>query len=68
MEAQMANFEFYDVKTRSKIQLPESNVYKTKFVKNGRTTYALRGTTGNGRAVTKFVSKKDWDTLQVAEK
>lgn len=66
----MANtIEFYDVKTRSKIQVPQSNVHKTKFVsENGRTTYALRGTTGDGRSVTKFVSKKDWDAMEMAEK
>ena len=66
----MANtYEFYDVKTRSKIQIQQANVHKTKFVSDsGRTTYALRGATDDGRSVTKFVSKKDWETLDMAEK
>jgi hypothetical protein len=61
--------EFYDVKTRSKIHVQHANVHKTKFVsESGRTTYALRGATNDGRSVTKFISKKDWDMLEVAEK
>lgn len=63
------SYEFYDVKTRSKIQVQEANVHKTRFVSDsGRTTYALRGKTSDGRSVTKFVSKKDWDTLSISEK
>lgn len=65
----MANhYEFYDVKSRSKIQVEKGKVHKTKFTsENGRITYALRGTTADGRSVTKFISKKDWESLEVSE-
>jgi hypothetical protein len=63
------SYEFYDVKTRSKINLEKDKIHKTKFVsESGRTTYALRGTTSDGRSVTKFVSKNDWEALDVSEK
>ena len=62
-------YEFYDVKSRKKIQVASANVTKTKFVsESGRTTYALRGTTDDGRSVTKFVSQKDWNEMTVPEK
>ncbi len=62
-------YEFYDVKSRKKIQLAASAVSKTKFVsESGRTTYALRGTTDDGRSVTKFVSQKDWNEMGLPEK
>ncbi len=56
--------QFYDVKTRQKIGVPESAVRKTRFTKDTkdggtRTTYALR-TTHEGRALSKFCSRVDW--------
>ncbi|MFW5691294.1 MAG: hypothetical protein ACOCXZ_02225 [Chloroflexota bacterium] len=58
--------EFYDVKLRQKVQIDESNVRKTTFeTKNGQTRYGLRATTDDGRKLTKFVSKADWDTLNL---
>jgi hypothetical protein len=59
--------EFYDVKTRKKVNIDDKNVQKTTFnTKNGQTRYGLRGKTSDGRMLTKFVSKGDWDSLKYA--
>lgn len=64
----MASVEFYDVKTRKKINVDDKDVTKTKLnTKNGQVRYALRGKTTDGRTVTKFVSAKDYDKLQYKE-
>lgn len=58
--------EFYDVKLRKKVSINESNVSKVTFeTKNGQTRYGLRAKTDDGRNLTKFVSKSDWDSLNV---
>ncbi len=60
--------EFYDVKLRQKVQIDEAKVKKTTFqTKNGQTRYGLRATTEDGRNLTKFVSKGDWDALNVPQ-
>jgi len=60
--------EFYDVKTRKKVKIDDKNVLKTTFTtKNGQTRYGLRGKTDDGRMLTKFVSKGDWDAGKYAE-
>ena len=55
--------QFYDVKTRKKVdaQVTEKVVYGEK----GKERYALRGKTTDGRSLTKFVSKADWDKAKV---
>jgi hypothetical protein len=56
--------EFYDVKLRKKVQLPEKDVMKTSFkLKTGQVRYAITGRTEDGRRLTKFVSKTDWDKM-----
>lgn len=58
--------EFYDVKLRKKVSIDESNVKKTTFeTKGGQVRYGLRAKTSDGRNLTKFVSKADWDKLNV---
>lgn len=60
--------EFYDVKTRKKVKIDDKNVSKTTFTtKNGQTRYGVRGKTSDGRTLTKFVSKADWDTFTFPE-
>lgn len=60
--------EFYDVKTRKKVTIDDKNVLKTTFTtKNGQTRYGLRGKTDDGRMLTKFVSKGDWDAGKYSE-
>ncbi|MBN1967003.1 MAG: hypothetical protein JW910_20285 [Anaerolineae bacterium] len=58
--------EFYDVKFRKKVSLPEKDVVKTTFTtKNGQLRYGLRGKTADGRTLTKFVSKSDWEKMNL---
>lgn len=62
---------FYDVKTRQKVEVPESDVKKTKYertTKAGKTQvrYALRGNF-EGRNLTKFVSQEAWEAFEAAE-
>jgi len=64
--------QFFDVKTREKVDVDEANIAKTKYertTKSGsvQVRYALRGTLADGRKVTKFVSKDVWDSMDVPE-
>jgi hypothetical protein len=60
--------EFYDVKIRQKVQIPKAKVVKTTFTtKNGQTRYGLRAKTEDGRNLTKFVSKADWESMDVPQ-
>ena len=66
--AQNQEIEFYDVKTRKKVKVTNGSK-KTKYerqLKDGNTQvrYALRAET-DGRKLTKFCSKVDWDKLNV---
>lgn len=61
---------FFDVKTRQKVSVPESKLRKVKYerqLSDGSTQvrFALRGKTEDDRNLTKFVSKADWDALNV---
>lgn len=58
--------EFYDVKIRKKVKIEEKDVKKTTFTtKNGQTRYGLRAKTKDGRNLTKFVSKADWEKMKL---
>ncbi len=58
--------EFYDVKIRQKVKIDESKVKKVTFTtKNGQTRYGLRAKTDDGRNLTKFVSKADWEKMNL---
>ena len=60
------SIEFYDVKIREKVQIPQADVVKvTITTKSGQERYAFKGTTSDGRTVMKFASKADWDALDV---
>lgn len=61
--------KFYDVKLRQEVMLDESKVEKVEYkreTKDGGTQvrYALRGKTSDGRNLTKFVSKADYDRMK----
>ena len=59
--------EFYNVKTKQKVDIPESGLSKRTMVqKNGRYTYAVTGEE-NGTKLVRFVSKQQYDALQVPE-
>lgn len=64
----LAEIEFYDVKLRKSVTIPGSNVFKTTFnTSNGQVRYGYRGKTEDGRMLTKFVSKTDWEASSYAE-
>ncbi|GAB4576175.1 MAG: hypothetical protein Kow0077_31330 [Anaerolineae bacterium] len=60
--------EFYDVKYKKKVTIDEKNIVKVTFTtKSGGVRYGIRGTTEDGRNLTKFVSKADWEAMNVPE-
>ena len=59
--------EFYNVKTRQKVNISESNLRKRTLIqKTGRHTYAVTADE-DGTTLLRFVSKKQYDSLQVPE-
>ncbi len=63
--------EFYNVKLREKVTVPESEVRKVKYerqTKSGGTSvrYGLRSQY-QGTKMTKFVSQSDWEALDAPE-
>ncbi len=50
---------FYDVKTRQMVETDVTD--KKEYLTNGTTRYAFKGKTTDGRNLTKFVSKADYD-------
>jgi len=58
--------KFYNLKTRSHVEVPESEITKVKMVratKTGeQTRYAVKATY-EGTPLTKFVSEKDYNAL-----
>ena len=59
--------EFYNVKTRKKVDIPESGLSKRTLVQSsGRQTYLVTGEE-NGTKLVRFVSKQQYDALQVPE-
>lgn len=64
--------QFYDVKTRQTVDVPESQLTKKKYTRTTKSgsvqvRYAIRAKTSDGRNLTKFVSKEYWDSLSVPE-
>lgn len=54
--------KFYDVKNRESVEIDESAIKRTSYEgRNGQVRYAIRAKTADGRNLTKFVSKSDWD-------
>jgi hypothetical protein len=59
----VVKFEFYDVKTRKKV---ESEVIDKVFYVQGRSRrYAFRAKTSDGRNLTRFVGKAEWNWLRI---
>lgn len=60
--------EFYDVKSRQKVSVPENQIKKVTYQpkSGGGARYALRGE-HEGRNLTKFISKADYEKLEVPE-
>jgi Zn/Cd-binding protein ZinT len=60
--------EFYDVKLREKVSIPESEVRKTTYEREGKegkvnVRFAFRAE-NEGTKLTKFVSQSDWAALE----
>ena len=55
--------KFYDVKKRETIETDVSE--KVTYGNKGRQRYAFRAKTSDGRNLTRFVSKKEWDNTKV---
>ena len=53
---------FYDVKTKKKVQAEVTA--KVKYGKGTATRYAFKALTKDGRNLTAFVSKADWDKFK----
>jgi hypothetical protein len=64
-EAYMA-IEFYNVKTRSKVSVDESQVKKVVLKTASGDRFALRAQ-HEGTNLTKFISKATYDTLNVSQ-
>ena len=67
----MKSFEFFDVKTRSMVEVPMESLQKVKYVRTTKegfemVRYAVRAEF-NGRPLTKFVSKDFWESLDAPE-
>lgn len=63
--------EFYNVKTKSKVDVPESNITKKKMVRKTKsgatqTRYALIGQ-HDGMTLYKFVNQETYDKMNVKE-
>ena len=63
---------FYDVKNRAKVEVQDSQIRKTSYSSNTksgavRVRYAFRGKLADGRNVTKFCTKADWDAMNVPQ-
>ncbi|MBN2103968.1 hypothetical protein JW835_08010 [bacterium] len=54
---------FYDVKLRKKVEAEVTE--KVKYGDPGKERYALRAKTSDGRNLTKFVKKADWEKAAV---
>jgi hypothetical protein len=58
------------VKTKQKVSVPQDKLRKVKYERKTstgvKTSYALRAEI-DGQKLTKFVSKDDWDKLDVPE-
>lgn len=62
------SYEFYDVKIRKKVRMPEDRVKKVRITqKNGQVRYAFRAYTDDGRKLTRFCSKTDYDAAKIPE-
>ncbi len=60
--------DFYDLKLRKHVLIPENNITKAKFrTRRGHQRHALRGKTSDGRSLAKFISKAEWESLPFPE-
>ena len=61
--------EFYNVKKKTKVQIPEKDIKKVKMekaTKDGgvRVRYAFKAVDDDGTKLTRFCSKADYDAIE----
>jgi len=54
---------FYDVKLRKKVEVEVTE--KVKYGDPGKERYAFKGRTPDGRNLTKFVKKEEWQNAVI---
>jgi hypothetical protein len=60
--------EFYNVKKRKKVNIDDANIKKTIYDgRGGQKRHAVRAIDDDGTALTKFVSKETFDSLEVPQ-
>ncbi len=59
--------QFYNVKKRGKVDILEDQLKKKVYDSKGRKRYAVRAVDDDGTNLTRFVSKDDYDALDVPE-
>ncbi len=59
----MADFKFYDVKTKTWVTAPVTG--KKEYGEEGKKRYALLGKSEDGRSLNIFCSKADYDKFKV---
>ncbi len=55
--------EFYDVKAKAKVQADV--LAKVTYGEKGNERYAFKGKTADGRNLTTFVSKAEWEKAKI---
>jgi len=55
--------QFYNVRKREKVEIPDDKLTKTSYSARGATRYAVRATDNDSTKLTKFVNKETWDSL-----
>ncbi len=55
--------QFYNVRKRQKVEVPDDKLTKTSYQARGATRYAVRAVDDDGTKLTKFVNKETWDSL-----
>ena len=61
-ENKFMKMEFYDVKMKKKVTADVTE--KKEYQVNGQTRYAVKAMTSDGRPLTRFVSKADYDSTK----
>jgi hypothetical protein len=61
--------QFYNVKTRSHVDVPDSKLKKKQYVretsKGNQIRFAARATLDDGTSLTKFITKEEYENLNV---
>lgn len=57
--------KFYDVKKKKAVQAEVTKKVTYKNKKTGRTSYAFKAVTDDGRNLTAFVDQKTWEGAKV---